>query len=88
VSDCCLVYLDVVIIIEVQELLSSQLGPIIGDDGVGVPKAEDNVLEKAYHLFGANYRHGLSFNPLSESVDHDQQVGEALGHFSEGSQEV
>jgi hypothetical protein len=25
-------------------------------------------------LFGANYHHGLSFDPLSESVDHDKQV--------------
>jgi hypothetical protein len=68
VSVCCTVYLDLVIIIEVQELLFSKLGAIVGDDGVGDPKVEDNVLEKAYILFGANYRHGLRFDPLSEHV--------------------
>jgi hypothetical protein len=49
---------------------------------------EDNVLDKAYHLFGANCGHGFSFDPLSELVDRDKQVGEAPGRFSEGSQEV
>jgi hypothetical protein len=88
VSVCCIVYPDLVIVIEVQELLSSKLGAIIGDDGVGDPKVEDNVLEKAYILFGANYHHGLRFDPLSEPVDCLKQVGEAPGRFSEGSQEV
>jgi hypothetical protein len=29
------------------------LGVVIGDDRVGDPKAEDNVLDKAYRMFGA-----------------------------------
>jgi hypothetical protein len=50
VSNCCPVYSDVVVVIEVQELLSGELGFVVGDDSVGDPRAEDNVLDKAYHL--------------------------------------
>jgi hypothetical protein len=68
-SDYYPVYLDVVVIIEVQELLG-ELGPVVGDDRVGDPKAEDIVLEKAYHLFGADLGQGPSLDSLSELVDH------------------
>jgi hypothetical protein len=35
VSDCHLIYSDVVIVTEVQELLSSELGAVIGDASIG-----------------------------------------------------
>jgi hypothetical protein len=38
------------------------------------PKVEDNVLDKAYHLFGANFFHRPSFDPLGELVDHAKWV--------------
>jgi hypothetical protein len=50
VSYCCLVFPDVVAITEVPELLFSELCAIISDDIVGDPKAEDNVLDKAYRF--------------------------------------
>jgi hypothetical protein len=48
VSDCCLVYLDVVVITELQDLVSGKIGVVVGDDRFGDPKAEDNVFDKAY----------------------------------------
>jgi hypothetical protein len=81
VSDCCLVYLDVVIITELQDLVSGKIGVVVGDDRFGDPKAEDNVFDNAYWFFGANFGHVLSLDPLSELVDRDKQVGEAPGRF-------
>jgi hypothetical protein len=48
----------------------------------------DNVLDKAYHLFGADFGKGPSLDPFSELVDRDMHVGEDPGCFLEGSQEV
>jgi hypothetical protein len=83
-SNCCPVYPDVVVFTEVQELLSGELSVIVSDDRVGDCKVEDNVLYKAYRLFGANCVHGISFDPLTELVDYDKQVGEVPGHFLKG----
>jgi hypothetical protein len=88
VSDYCPVYSNVVVITEVQELLSGEPGAVVGDDSIGDPKAEDNGLHKAYHLFGANFGQRISLDPLGELVDHDKHVGEAPGQFFEGSQDV
>jgi hypothetical protein len=87
-SDFCPVYLDIVVVIEVKELLPIELGPVVSDDRVRDPKIEDSVLDKAYHLFGANFGQGPSLDLLSELADRDKQVGGAPGHFFEGSQEV
>jgi hypothetical protein len=38
VGDCCPFYLDVVIIIEIEELLPGELGVVVGDDRVGDSK--------------------------------------------------
>jgi hypothetical protein len=46
-----LVHPDVVVLTEVQELPASELGAIIGDDGVRDPKAMDDVGEERHHLF-------------------------------------
>jgi hypothetical protein len=54
-SNGCPIYPDVVVVMEVQELLPGEQGPIVGDDRVGDPKSENNILHKAYCLFGANF---------------------------------
>jgi hypothetical protein len=46
------VHLDVVVLAEVQKLPASELGAIVGDDGVRDPKAMDDVGEERYRLFG------------------------------------
>jgi hypothetical protein len=88
VSDRHPVYSDVVVVIEIQELFPNELGAIVDDDRVGDPKAENNVLDKAYHFLGVNFGQGPSLNPFSELVNHDKPVGEAPGCFLEGSQEI
>jgi hypothetical protein len=88
VGDCCPVYSDVIVVTEVQELLSNKLLVIVSNDIIGDPKVENNVLDKACRFFGANFGHGLSLDLLGELVDHDKQVGEALGQVFKGSQEV
>jgi hypothetical protein len=85
VSNCCPVYSDVVVITKVQKLLSGELGVVVRDVRVGDPNTEDNVLDKAYHLLGANFGHGPSLDPLSELVDHDKQVGEVPRRFLKGT---
>jgi hypothetical protein len=46
------VHTDVVVLVEVQELLASELGAIVGDDGVRDPKAMDDVGEECHRLLG------------------------------------
>jgi hypothetical protein len=58
-------------------IFSSELGVVVSDDRVGDPKAESNVLDKAYHLLGVDFGQGASLNPFSELINHDKQVGEA-----------
>jgi hypothetical protein len=58
VSDCHRVYSDVVVVTEVQELISGELGAVVSDDSIGDPKLGDNALDKAYHFLGANFGHG------------------------------
>jgi hypothetical protein len=38
VGDCCLVYPDVIVIIEIHEFHPGELGAVVGDDRVGAPK--------------------------------------------------
>jgi hypothetical protein len=45
-------------------------------------------LRQSLPLVVANFGQGLSLDPLGEFVDRDKQVGEALGCFFEGSQEI
>jgi hypothetical protein len=88
VGDCCPFYSDVVVISKIQELLPSELGAVVGDEWVGDPKAENNVLDKIHYLFGADFDQGSCVDPLSEFVDRDKQVGQAPGRFLEGFQEI
>jgi hypothetical protein len=46
------VHLDVVVLAEVQELLTSELGVVVSDDGVRDPKAMDDVGEERHRLLG------------------------------------
>jgi hypothetical protein len=65
VSNCHLVCSDV-IVTEVRELLSGELGAVVSDDSIGDPKAGDNALDKAYHFFGANFGHGPCRGPIPQ----------------------
>jgi hypothetical protein len=66
------VHPDVVVITEIQELLPGELGAIVFDDGVGDPKAENNVLDETYCLPGADFSQGPYLDTLSEFVNYDK----------------
>jgi hypothetical protein len=72
VSDCCPIYPDVVVITEIQQTFPGELGPVVGDDRVGDPKAENDFLDKAYRLLGADLSQGPSLDPFIEFVDRDK----------------
>jgi hypothetical protein len=82
------VHLDVVIITEIQEPFPDELSAIVGDDGLRDPKTENDVPDEIHCLLGSNLCQGPRLSPLSELVDRDEQVGQTLGHFIEGPQEV
>jgi hypothetical protein len=82
------VHPDAIVITEIQELFPSELSVIVGDDGVWDPKIENNVLEKIYFLLAADLRQGPCLDPLSELVNYDKQVGQALRCFLEGPQKI
>jgi hypothetical protein len=46
------VHPDVVVLAEVEELLPSELGAVVSDDGVRDPKAMDDVGEERHRLLG------------------------------------
>jgi hypothetical protein len=48
------------------------LGPVVGDDRVWDPKAENDFLDKAYRLLGADLSQGPSLDPFIEFVDRDK----------------
>jgi hypothetical protein len=63
---------DIDVITKIQEPIPGELGAIVGDDGVGDPEAESNILDKTYCLLGANLGKGPCFDPPSEFVNHDK----------------
>jgi hypothetical protein len=68
---------NVMVVTEIQKLLTSELGAIVCDDAVGDPKAMNDVGEEKHSLFGPNAGDGASLDPFGEFVDGDEQVGEA-----------
>jgi hypothetical protein len=67
-----LVHPDVVVFTEVQELSASELGAIVGDDGVRDPEVMDDVGEECHRLFGPDAVSGSDFDSLGEFVNGDQ----------------
>jgi hypothetical protein len=63
---------DVELVTELQELSARELGPIVGDDGVGHSKPVDDVSEERYGLLCAEVRDGAHLNPFGEFVDDNQ----------------
>jgi hypothetical protein len=71
--------MNVMVATETQEPFPHELGAIFCDNGVGNPKAMDDVSEECYCLLGFDVGEGSNFDPLEEFVDGDQQVRKALG---------
>jgi hypothetical protein len=79
-----LVHPDVVILAEVQELSTGELGAVVGDDGVRDPEAMDDAGEERHRLLRPDAIQRSDLDPLGEFVDGDQQVRVAPGAFCKG----
>ena len=80
--------LDVVFIIELKELFSSELRTVVRDDGVRDSKAMDDVEEEQYGLLGLDHGDWLSFYPLCKLIYGDKYVGVASRRFFERSNQI
>ena len=88
VSDRGLVDPDAVSITKVQELLPSEVSPVVGDDAVRNAELVDDVEEEFDGLFQVNVGDGLGFYPLGELVDRYEQVSKVAWALFEGSYHV
>jgi hypothetical protein len=88
VGDRGSVDVDVIVVIKIQELFSSELSAVVSDDGIRDPKTEDDVLDEIHDLLQADFSQEFHLNPLSELIDHDKQVGQAPEHLLERFQKV
>jgi hypothetical protein len=82
------VHADVVVIAKLQEFSIGKLGAIVGDDGVWHSKPVDDVCEKGHGLLCSEICDWVCLDPLGEFVHDNQQVGVALGRFSQGLDDV
>jgi hypothetical protein len=60
------------LVAELQELSGRELGPVVGDDGVGHSKPVDDVDEERYGLRRPEIRDGAHLDPFGELVDGNQ----------------
>jgi hypothetical protein len=56
------------LVAELQELSAHELGPVVGDDGVGHSKPVDDVGEERYGLLCPEIHDGAHLNPLGKLV--------------------
>jgi hypothetical protein len=59
----------VIVVAEVEEFLSRELGAVVGDDRIGNAETIDDVGEECDSLLGANVDNGSGLDPLRELVD-------------------
>jgi hypothetical protein len=88
VGDRGSVDVDVIVVIKIQELFSSELSAVVSDDGIRDPKTEDDVLDEIHDLLQADFSQKFHLNPLSELIDRDKQVGQAPERLLERFQKV
>jgi hypothetical protein len=76
---------NVVVVVEIQKLFTSELGAIVRDDAVGNSKAVDDVGKKEHSLLRPNAGDRTGLDPLGKFVNGDEQVGEAASCPFQGS---
>jgi hypothetical protein len=82
------VHTDVVVTIEIQELLSSELCAMVRDNGVWDVETMDDVREESHRMLGLDVSEGPDLDPLGKFVDGNQQVCEAPEHLLQRTNEV
>jgi hypothetical protein len=70
--DGCTTHADVELVAELQELLASELGPVVGDDRIRHPEPVDDVGEERHSLLRPKIRDWAHLNPLGKFIDGDQ----------------
>ena len=75
---------DVIFIIELEELLPSELRAIVHDNGVPYSKAMDDIKEEQHGLLRLDYGDRPSLYPLCKLVYGDKQVHIAPGTLLRG----
>jgi hypothetical protein len=60
-----------VLVAELQELLASELGPVVGDDRIGHPKPVDDVDEEYHGLLCPEICDWAHLDPLGELINGD-----------------
>jgi hypothetical protein len=78
-------HMDVVVVVEIQKLFTSELGAIVRDDAVGNSKAMDDVGKKEHNLLRPDAGERAGLNPLGKFVNGNEQVGEAASCPFQGS---
>jgi hypothetical protein len=76
---------DVVVVVEIQKLFTSELGAIVRDDAVGNSKAVDDVGKKEHSLLRPDAGDRMGLDPLGKFINGDEQVGEAASCPFQGS---
>jgi hypothetical protein len=66
------IHTDVELVAKLHELSARELGPVVGDDGVGHSKPVDDVSEERHDLLRPEVRDWAHPDPLREFVDGDQ----------------
>ena len=79
---------DVIFIIELEELLPSELHAIVRDNGVWYSKAMDDVKKEQHGLLGLDRGDQSSLYPLCKLVYGDKQVHIAPGQPLERSDQI
>jgi hypothetical protein len=59
-------------IAKLQEFPARELGPVVGDDGIGHSKAMDDVGEERHRLLRPEVRDGAYLHPFGKFVNRDQ----------------
>jgi hypothetical protein len=77
--------MDVVVVVEIQKLFTSELGAIVHDDAVGNSKAVDDVGEKEHSLLRPDAGDRTGLDPLGKFVNGNEKVGEAPNCPFQGS---
>jgi hypothetical protein len=79
---------DVVVVVEIQKLFTSELGAIVHNDAVRNPKTVNDIGEKEHSLLGPDAGDRTGLDPLGKFVNGNKQVGEATGCPFQGSNKV
>ena len=82
------VHADVMFIAKLEEFLASELCVIVHDDGVRDFEVMDDVEEEQHDLLEFDRGNRSSFYSLCKLVYGDKQVGVALGHLFELSNQI